>query len=70
MNELAVWLPPQFSIEQSKRIVGSMVRGEFVEYVADFCRSFRDGGNALPNVPVEPLRLCGDDEHVWIGLVP
>ncbi len=70
MNELTLSFPSQFPIKQSKRMVGALVRGEFIDYVADFYRSLRDGDTALPAVPIEPLRMSGDDDHIWIGLAP
>lgn len=68
VNDLAVRIPNHFSIVQSKRFIGAVVRGEIAGYVADFCRSLRDGGYALPQLPIEPLQISEDDEHVWIGL--
>lgn len=68
MNELTVWFPSQISLRKSKHMVGSVVRGDLVDCLTELYHYFRDGGTPVPCVPVEPLRLSGDDEHLWIGL--
>ena len=56
-------------IELSKRVVTAVARGELVDIVANAYRNLRDG-DYLPQLPLEPLRVSGDDEHMWIGLAP
>ena len=65
MLEMAV-TPPKSSLEKGKRIFVSIVRGDFVSYLVDFCRGCRE----FSQTPIEPLLISGDDEHMWIGLEP
>ena len=69
MNDLTVKLSSLSSFEKSKRLALAVVRGEFVDRMTDLYRSVCSQ-DQLPQLPVQPLRLSGDDEHLWIGLAP